>query len=171
MDKVKHQLTETSLLYDANQNEEEDNHNEMVAQVKQQLDNFEVALLDDLSMPRAAASLFGVVKLAEAEFKKNNNQEATTVPLNVAGLAAVHDAMNQMDRVFGIFYQVPDDEEPTEEVDAGVPEQVMELVEERTAAKEAKDWDLADSLRARITELGFAVKDVKGGDPLVSRID
>eukprot|EP00978_Attheya_sp_CCMP212_P025555 scaffold82438_cov65-Attheya_sp.AAC.1 len=169
MDKVKHQLTETSLLYDANQTDEEENNNEMVAQVKQQLDNFDVALLDDLSMPRAAASLFGVVKLAEAEFK-NNNKEAT-VPLNLVGLAAVHDAMEQMDRVFGIFYQVPDDEETTEEVDAGVPEQVMELVQERTAAKEAKDWDLADSLRSHITELGFTVKDVKGGDPLVSRID
>jgi cysteinyl-tRNA synthetase len=47
----------------------------------------------------------------------------------------------------------------------------MELVDQRSSAKDAKDWELADSLRARITELGFAVKDVKGGDPIVSRLD
>ena len=54
---------------------------------------------------------------------------------------------------------------------ATVPTEVMELVSQRTAAKEAKDWELADSLRARITELGFAIKDVKGGEPIVSRVE
>jgi hypothetical protein len=35
------------------------------------------------------------------------------------------------------------------------------------AAKDnAKKRELADSLQARITELGFAVKDVKGGEPI-----
>jgi hypothetical protein len=47
----------------------------------------------------------------------------------------------------------------------------MELVGQRTAAKDAKDWELADSLRARISELGFAVKDVKGGEPIISPIE
>ena len=46
----------------------------------------------------------------------------------------------------------------------------MELVVQRTAAKDAKDWEMADSLRAMITELGFAVKDVKGGDTIVSKV-
>ena len=46
----------------------------------------------------------------------------------------------------------------------------MDLVVQRTVAKDAKDWELADSLRAKITELGFAVKDVKGGDPIVSKV-
>jgi cysteinyl-tRNA synthetase len=54
---------------------------------------------------------------------------------------------------------------------AQVPDDVMELVGQRTAAKDAKDWELADSLRARITELGFAVKDVKGGEPIISPIE
>jgi cysteinyl-tRNA synthetase len=45
----------------------------------------------------------------------------------------------------------------------------MELVIQRSKAKEAKDFELADSLRAKIAELGFTVKDVKGGDSVVSR--
>ena len=51
-----------------------------------------------------------------------------------------------------------------------IPENVLELVKSRSAAKDAKDWELADSLRSRITELGFVVKDVKGGDPIISRL-
>jgi cysteinyl-tRNA synthetase len=81
--------------------------------------------------------------------------------------------MQEMDRVFGIFYQLPSHYHGDSDVeeDGGVPSQVLNLVSQRNAAKEAKDWELADSLRARITELGFAVKDVKGGQPVVTRIE
>jgi len=146
-----------------------------------QLANFEAALLDDLSMPRAAASLFACVKAAEAEFKRIKKAEKdgkeASPPLDVEGLRAIRDAMEQMDKIFGIFYTVPLTEEEKESgkseeaEDLAVPEEVMELVGQRTAAKDSKEWDVADSLRARITELGFAVKDVKGGDPIVSRIE
>mmetsp|Transcript_15337 Transcript_15337/g.22346 ORF Transcript_15337/g.22346 Transcript_15337/m.22346 type:complete len:646 (-) Transcript_15337:29-1966(-) len=180
-----------------NGNGDDNNNNEIIAKVNKELENFENALADDLSMPRAAASLFGVVKAAETEFKRykkeekakasnsdsdyNTDETLEVTPLDLVGLASVRDAMHQMDQVFGIFYEVPkeknDDgskkdekDEPAE--DSSIPDEVMELVQSRTDAKEAKDWDLADSLRSRITELGFAVKDVKGGgDPIVSRLD
>ena len=61
-------------------------------------------------------------------------------------------------------------EKEEDTVDDTIPDDVMELVLSRAAAKDGNDWDLADSLRAKITELGFAVKDVKGGDPIVTRI-
>mmetsp|Transcript_82748 Transcript_82748/g.167831 ORF Transcript_82748/g.167831 Transcript_82748/m.167831 type:complete len:586 (+) Transcript_82748:183-1940(+) len=144
------------------------------------LANFEVALLDDLSMPRASASLFTLIKAAENEFKRIKKAEkandGSAAKLDMEGLQQVQTTMRKMDQVFGIFYEVPltEDEKKAGEKSSGVPEisdEVMELVLQRTNAKEAKDWDLADSLRARITELGFVVKDVKGGDPIVSRIE
>jgi cysteinyl-tRNA synthetase len=140
--------------------------------VPKALQNFEAALKDDLSMPRAAASLFGLVKAAETEFKKVAKKE--DAQLDLEGLAAIQTALNQMDQVFGIFYQVPDthsSESEIEKDDGSVPEDVMEKVHQRTVAKEAKNWDLADALRTEITELGFAVKDVKGGDPIVTRLE
>ena len=83
--------------------------------------------------------------------------------------------MRKMDEVFGIFYEVPmtkeEEQEESEPKDLTTPDEVLELVVQRTNAKEAKDWELADSLRARITELGFAVKDVKGGDPIVTKLE
>jgi len=169
-------------------NGNDDSNNEIIAKVDKELVNFDNALADDLSMPRAAASLFGVVKAAETEFKRYKKEEKASdtdealevTPLDLVGLASVRDAMHQMDQVFGIFYEVPQeknddgsekDEEDEPAEGSSIPDDVMTLVQSRTDAKEAKDWDLADSLRSRITELGFAVKDVKGGDPIVSRLD
>mmetsp|Transcript_20148 Transcript_20148/g.45654 ORF Transcript_20148/g.45654 Transcript_20148/m.45654 type:complete len:591 (-) Transcript_20148:772-2544(-) len=138
------------------------------------LENFEKAVADDLSMPRAAASLFEVIKLAEGEFKRVKKEKGEGEPLDMAGLRAVYDAMETMNQIFGIFYEVPVSEgaEEEEEADEGgeVPEEVQELVISRTAAKTAKDWALADSYRDRLLELGFSVKDVKGGDPIISRV-
>ena len=142
--------------------------------VTKALDNFEAALLDDLSMPRASAALFSLVKEAEKEFKRVGIEEKSSMDL--AGLRAIGKAMDQMDRVFGIFYQVPLSEEEKEakvkadEADI-IPKEVQELVSKRNEAKIARDWELADSLRSRIAELGFQVKDVKGEDPIVSRME
>jgi cysteinyl-tRNA synthetase len=150
-----------------------------------ELQNFEVALADDINMPRASASLFAVIKAAEGEFKRLKKQEkelkdgvdTSNSPLDLKGLEAARDALLQMDQIFGLLYTVPPaksedgtliEEEPKR--DDVVPDEVLDLVKSRSAAKDAKDWELADSLRSRITELGFAVKDVKGGDPIISRL-
>jgi len=146
---------------------------------KDAIKNFEAALIDDLSMPRAAACLFQVVKAAETEFKRfkketDDEDNNDVSPLDLAGLHAVREAMDNMDKVFGIFYTVPEVADGSiksdSKEDVEVPTEVMTLVEERSAAKDAKDWSLADSLRDRIQELGFAVKDVKNGVPEVTRI-
>lgn len=172
-----------AALAEGAKEDDERGDSEIVAAVSKELTNFEAALADDLSMPRAAAALFGIVKAAEGEFKrvkKAEKDEDTDAPgLDLVGLRAVRDAMDGMDEVFGIFYDVPkprredgtvDEDEDEEDGGGGtVPEEVMELVSERTAAKEAKDWGLADSLRDRIKDMGYVVKDVKGGEPLVSR--
>jgi cysteinyl-tRNA synthetase len=153
--------------------------------VSKELQNFEAALSDDVNMPRASASLFAVIKTAEGEFKRLKKQEkdlkddvnTSILPLDLEGLESARNALLQMDQIFGLLYTVPPakgedgkliEEEPEE--DDVVPDEVLELVKSRSAAKDAKDWELADSLRSRITELGFAVKDVKGGDPIISRI-
>jgi cysteinyl-tRNA synthetase len=39
----------------------------------------------------------------------------------------------------------------------------LALLEERRRAREARDWAKSDKLREELKDLGFAVKDVKGG--------
>lgn len=181
MDRVREQIDE--VLGESSDDRNGGNGGDIVATVEKEIANFEAALVDDLSMPRAAASLFGVVKAAETEFKRLNKAEkdgeVADPPVDSAGLRAVKEAMDEMDKVFGIFYTVPkpkkedgtvDDTASSDEDDAPIPDDIMALVNKRTAAKEAKEWDCADALRAELTELGYSVKDVKGGDPIVSRL-
>ena len=120
-------------------------------------------------MPRAAASFFNLVKEAEIILKEVN--QGTT--FDKVGLQAIQVGLDRMDQVFGIFYQVPLSEQEAAAVESNViPAEVLTLVDQRIAAKEAQDWDLADALRKRITELGFNVKDIKGGgEPIVSRLE
>ena len=131
------------------------------------LNNFEAAIRDDLSMPRAAASLFALVKEAEQAFKSD--------PIDWVGLRALDNALRQMDQVFGIFY-TPTGSTGTDADGAAadsvveIPSEVLDLVSQRGTAKAAQDWALADSLRERIAALGYTVQDVKGGEPIVTQL-
>jgi cysteinyl-tRNA synthetase len=87
------------------------------------------------------------------------------------GVRCAQQALDLMDHVFGIFYIIPSEDtdldiERNQEV---IPDEVLQLVDQRASAKEAKNWKMADSLRDQISQLGYTVKDVKGGRPLVSR--
>lgn len=176
IDNVMKQINDALQGYEKVQSEGE---GEISKAVAKELDAFEQALLDDLSTPRAAAALFGVIKVAETELKRYKKEEkdmASVTQLDLDGLVAVKNALLQMDKVFGVFYNVPnpihDNGSEMEQICIGksalIPDEVMELVRSRTAAKEAKNWTNADALRNKIAELGYVVKDVKGGDPIVS---
>lgn len=147
--------------------------------VEKELANFDLAIADDLSMPRASACLFSIVKLGENEFKclskavsddedDDSTGSAMMSPPDLVGLTSVQRALDKMDQIFGIFYNVS---AINGDSDENFPADVMQLVAQRTAAKDSKDWSLADSIRSKITALGFDVKDMKGGDPTITRND
>ena len=205
IDKVMQQINDSIRKSDTTADTESDDQKKSLLDndISKNLENFDKALLDDLSMPRASASLFSLIKIAENEFKRvkkaaaaaaaaadnNNNDDDDDAKLDLIGLQNIQNAILQMDKIFGIFYDVPltkeeeeaaaleDDNNNNNSTDSNnnnmeVMDKVMDLVAKRTDAKESKDWDLADSLRTRIVELGFVVKDVKGGgDPIVTKIE
>ena len=155
---------------------------ELARAANESLENFENALADDLSMPRAAAALFSVVKLAEYELKGRNKASeslsSATQEVDIIGLKRAYDVIQTMDKVFGVFYTVPNMASEGKTINMSIngtdenniPDEVMEIVHSRTKAKDSKDWALADSLRDRLMELGYSIKDVKSGDPVISRI-
>jgi cysteinyl-tRNA synthetase len=171
LDKVKSALEMALQDYSGSDDVVTNNSSDLVTKtVPDAMTSFEIAIADDLSMPRAAAALFSLVKAAEQELKRVANvDDDPPHRLDLAGLKAIRDAMERMDQVFGIFYQTRDEITHNEQVASPIPDGVRVLVDQRTAAKNAKDWELADSLRNRIAELEFAVKDVKGGDPIAIR--
>ena len=105
------------------------------------------AMDDDLNTPDALAAVFDLVKeintLSAASSKK--------------ALEAAAAAFDEITGVLGLMYNRKKDE---------VPAEVTELVEQRAAAKKAKDWATADAIRARLTEMGWAVKDTAQGPQL-----
>jgi len=48
-----------------------------------------------------------------------------------------------------------------------IPAEVKAIAEERWAARTAKDWAKSDELRAKLAEMGYAVKDSKTGYELI----
>jgi cysteinyl-tRNA synthetase len=101
---------------------------------------FRAAIEDDLNLPQALATAWSVVR------EGNKRQDR-----------AAWDLLLEFDRVFGLGL------ERFAGAGATVPDEVLRLVEERQAARKAKDWPAADRLRDRLAELGWQVEDTPGG--------
>ena len=110
---------------------------------------FNTAMDDDLNTPDALAAIFELVKEINTQGKQASK----------AALETTIEVFDELTGVLGILYNRKTSE---------VPADVMALVEQRAAAKKAKDWATADALRAQITELGWVVEDTAQG-PKVSK--
>ncbi len=121
------------------------------------------AMNDDLNTPRAGAALFGLLKAVQPLLA------AGTLPRS--GGVRVAACLERFNAALGIFYALPQGYLP-EAGAAGagdVPAEVLALLEQRTVAKEARDFAGADALRAAIAAKGFDIKDAKGQPPVVIR--
>lgn len=96
---------------------------------------FKAALEDDLNMPLALGVLWKLVK------EPKNKQ--------------VYNLAVEFDKVLSL------DLDKEESVD--IPEEVKTLAEERLKARSEKNWALSDSLRDKLKELGYSIKDSKEG--------
>ena len=111
------------------------------------------ALCDDLNTPVAIARLFDAVKIINTA----KEGKATLGARDLEVLLRLYD-----DIVFGVLGLR--DEASSEGSGARVVRGLMEMVlEQRAAAKAARDWTASDAIRARLGELGITVKDTKNG--------
>ena len=108
---------------------------------KKAIDDFTAAVNDDLNIPKAFAALFELVRETNASDTKAQG---------------VLDAFKRMDEVLGvIFFGKKEAEE--------IPAEIATLLEERTAARAAKNWAESDRIRDEIAAKGWLVKDSKEG--------
>ena len=100
---------------------------------------FNEAINDDLNMPLAMSVVWEVAK-----------QEVKSP--KIAKL------LEKFDTVLGlkITEQISKKQEE-------IPQEILELVEQRKQARENKDWEKSDELRDKIQEKGYIVKDTKSG--------
>jgi cysteinyl-tRNA synthetase len=112
------------------------------------LEAFRDALADDFNTPRAMAEAFELVGEANrGEVSAGEAARAVAGMLELVGLGALA--------------------QPDEGVEAD--EAVEKLLEERQAAREARDFERADEIRDRLAELGWEVRDSAEGAKLVPR--
>jgi len=93
-------------------------------------------LENDLQTPQAVASLFTMLKSPISAEEKLSN-------------------ITDVDELLGLALMK--DEEKVE-----IPEEVIDLAEQRKKAKQAKEFEKADALRKQIEEKGYRVEDTKG---------
>ncbi|MEY2635013.1 MAG: hypothetical protein RIS75_953 [Actinomycetota bacterium] len=105
------------------------------------VDSFTAAVLDDLDTPRALQ----VVRDVEKSSDLNDGEKAAF--------------FIWADQFLGLdLTRAPEVIE--------VPAEVQTLVEQRKAAREAKQWQLSDELRDQVAQLGWAIKDTPEGQTL-----
>jgi cysteinyl-tRNA synthetase len=106
---------------------------------------FGAALDDDLNISEALAALFDLVR------ELNRRIEARSLSSADAGRAL--DLLRDLDRVLGVL---PD-------AGAELAPEVRALLDERAAARAARDWAASDRLRDELAALGVSVEDTRDG--------
>lgn len=109
-------------------------------------DAFLQALHDDLNTPKALAELFALSKLANTADDFETKQKLKT-------------AILQAGELLGLLQQDPE-QWFVGDVD---PAEIDQLIAERIAARENKDWARADEIRDLLTEKGVLLEDGAGG--------
>ena len=113
---------------------------------------FLAALQEDLNVSGGLGVLF--------DFIRDGNRAMDSGKVNAAGAKAMLAALESIDRILAVV-------EP--EASVQVPAEVLELTEQRAAARKAKDWAKADQLRDRIAALGWEVKDTPKGPQFLKK--
>ena len=109
--------------------------------VRKAIDDFTAAVNDDLNIPRAFAALFELVRETNASGARAHG---------------VLDAFKRMDEVLGVVFFGKKEAQ-------SVPAEIAALLEERAAARAARNWAESDRLRDEIATRGWIVKDSKEG--------
>ena len=130
--------------YQIHKNGKDELSNEELEKLKTIEKNFHNAINDDLNMPLAMSFVWEAIKI------ENKNPKVAQLLL-------------KFDIVLGL--KIDEQIEKKEEI----PQEILELVEQRKIARENKDWQKSDELRDIIQSKGYTVKDTKDGMEIIKK--
>lgn len=114
--------------------------------VKTARESFIKAMDDDFNTADGIAAVFELVRRINAAL--------VSPEVTKGDIKAYSDEFTALTNVLGLLYNNKDEE---------IPAEVTELIEQRKAARKAKDFALADSIRDRITAMGYIVEETRQG--------
>ncbi len=112
-------------------------------------ERFRQAMDDDLNTAEAIGVIFEYIRDINLAFEHGGDKKSA------------EDALTALDKVLDVLGLVPEEET--------IPDEVTELVRQRQEARKARDFAAADAIRAKITELGYVVKDTPEGAKINKR--
>ena len=116
-------------------------------------EEFNACMSDDFNTALALSNLFGYAKEIN-KFLAAKDGRAT----------AYAKQMQKTYSLLGVLTRMPEEYEALFAAEeSGIPADVQAIAEERWAARQNRDWAKSDELRAKLAELGYAVKDSKTG--------
>ncbi len=110
-------------------------------------DKFLGAMDDDLNTAQAIGYLFELVRTINSEMESGADH---------AVLRTDRAVLRELSDILGLLQH-------TGAVDASVPEEIVKMVQERSDARNAKNWALADERRTASEEAGYGVEDTGTG--------
>ena len=114
--------------------------------VKTARESFIKAMDDDFNTADAIAAVFELVRKINAALASSDATKGD--------VKAYSDEFTALTNVLGLLYNNKDEE---------IPAEITELIEQRKAARKAKDFALADSIRDKITSMGYIVEETRPG--------
>ncbi|MEG0692063.1 MAG: cysteine--tRNA ligase [Oscillospiraceae bacterium] len=112
--------------------------------------NFITAMEDDLNTADALASIYELVR------EVNTNLNAVSREY----IAYASQIFLELTGVLGLLYSKKEEE---------IPQEILDLVEERISARKAKDFAKADLVRDKIIELGYHVEETRQGTKITKK--
>ncbi|NLW89235.1 MAG: cysteine--tRNA ligase [Clostridiaceae bacterium] len=109
------------------------------------------AMDDDLNTADAITAIFRLVRAA--------NTSCTDPSVSSDALLSAADKIMELGEVLGLDILGEDENR--------IPEEVLQLVQKRMAAKQEKNFKLADEIREQISALGYQIKDTSAGPQVV----
>ena len=136
MDSAKTALNRLKDGYESNVNGADNVDNSVIIEFKER---FLDAINDDLNMPQALSVVWDVIRYEKKSPK-------------------IAELLKSFDEVLGLNI------DKKEDVD--IPDEIVNILEERKEARVNKDYAKSDELRDKLKELGYIVKDTKDGQKI-----
>ena len=122
-------------------------------EIKALFENIYTALCDDLNTPIALSHIFDAVRMV-------NSAKEKSLKLSANDLTALMQIFE--DIVFGVL-GLRDEEAGSDKTEKTIGSLVEMVLEQRKAAKAAKDWATSDRIRDELKAAGILLKDTKEG--------
>ena len=140
-------LTAAEKLRDiiAKGNPDGDGDAEFIGELPKFTEKFEAAMEDDLNTADAITAVFDLVRYTNTECNEDTSKAAAS---------AAYELLEKLTGVLGIKLDKAED---------SLDKEVEALIEERQAARKAKDFAKADEIRDKLLSMGIELKDTREG--------